>query len=71
MLLVSDRRLQKQRSQLLQTDVGSIPDKDVFCGSETVHDNRTVPRQKLFVLARKLQEQRPEHYKSVLVKMFL
>jgi hypothetical protein len=43
-----------------------IPNTEVFCGSENKHDRRTAPRQKLFVSVRKLQEQKPQHYKSVL-----
>jgi hypothetical protein len=63
-LLVSDSRLQKQRSQPQQTYRGSFPDEDGFYSSETKHDRRTVSRPKLFVSARKLHKQRPQPYKS-------
>jgi hypothetical protein len=63
-LLVSDRALQKHRPKPLQTVLGSIPDKDVFCRSETERDRRMAPRTKLFVPVRKLQEQRPQPYLS-------
>jgi hypothetical protein len=57
-LYVSKRRLQKQRPQPRKTVLGSSPDEDIFCSSETKHDRRTAPRQNLFVSARKLQELR-------------
>jgi hypothetical protein len=53
-LLVSDKRLQKQRLQPQQTDLSLIPDKDDFCRSESKHDRRTTPRLNVFVLANKL-----------------
>jgi hypothetical protein len=37
-LLVSDRRLQKQRSKLQQTDLGSTPDENFTCRLENRHD---------------------------------
>jgi hypothetical protein len=64
-LLTSDRKLQKQRLQL-KKKMGSTTGKEVFCGLETKHDRRMVPRQKFFASARKLQKQRPQCNKSVL-----
>jgi hypothetical protein len=49
-----------------KTVLSSIPGEDGFCSSETKHDRRTVPRQKLFVSARRLQKQRPQPRKTVL-----
>jgi hypothetical protein len=40
---------------LKKSVMGLTPD-EVLCGSETKHDKRIVPRQKLFVSARTLQE---------------
>jgi hypothetical protein len=48
-LLVSDRRLQKQRSQPQQTGLDSIPDEDFFCGLEIKHGRNTTARPKLSV----------------------
>jgi hypothetical protein len=76
-LSMAEQRLQEQ-SCLFQTGdyrnkgttpksfLCSIPSKDVFCGSETKHERSMVPRQKLFLSARKLQKQKPQCYKSVL-----
>jgi hypothetical protein len=47
-LLVSYRRLQKQKSQPTQTDPCLIPIEDCFCRSETKHDRRTEPRLRVF-----------------------
>jgi hypothetical protein len=43
----------------------SIPNV-IFCGLESKHYRRTVPRQMLLVSDRKLEEQRSQCYKSVL-----
>jgi hypothetical protein len=38
----------------------------MICSSETKHDRTTAPRPKLFVSASRLQEQRPQHRKTVM-----
>jgi hypothetical protein len=43
-----------------KTVLGSSPDEDGFCSSETKHDRRTAPRLKLFASARTLHKQRPQ-----------
>jgi hypothetical protein len=43
------------------------PGEGGFCILETKHDRRTSPRPKLFVLTRRLQKQRPQPRKTVLV----
>jgi hypothetical protein len=54
----------KAKSQ--QIDLGLISDEGGFCRLETKHNRRIVPRPELFISARKLQEQRPQPYKSAL-----
>jgi hypothetical protein len=51
--------------------LGSIPSEDGFCSSETKHDRRMVPGLKLFVFARRLQEQRPQHQKRTWVRVLM
>jgi hypothetical protein len=43
-----------------KTVLGSGPNEDGFCSSETKHDRRTALRQNLFVSARRLQELRSQ-----------
>jgi hypothetical protein len=45
-LLVSDRKLQKHKPQLQKSDMDSIPNKDVFCGSETKHKLSKTEKQR-------------------------
>jgi hypothetical protein len=44
---------------------GLIPNKVGFFRSKIKHDRRMAPRSKLFISARKLQEQKPQPYKTV------
>jgi hypothetical protein len=46
--------------------LGFFHDENCSCSSETKHHRRTAPRPKLFVSARRLQKQRPQHRKTVL-----
>jgi hypothetical protein len=57
-LFVVEKILQEQWSQSCQTVLGSIPDEDDFCSSNTDEDRRTGHRTKLFVVARILQKVR-------------
>jgi hypothetical protein len=57
-LFVAERTLQEQWSQSHETILGSVPDEDDFCSSNTVENRRTENRTKLFVVARILQKLR-------------
>jgi hypothetical protein len=57
-LFVEERILQKQWLQSRQTVLGSIPDEDDSCSSNTDEDRRTGHRTKLFVVVRILQKLR-------------
>jgi hypothetical protein len=52
-----------------KTVLGSSPDEEVLCISKTKHKRRTVPRQNLFVSARRLQELRSQPRKLSLVRV--
>jgi hypothetical protein len=67
-LFVSNRRLQKQRPQLLKTVLGLIPGEDGLCSSKPKHDRRTAPRPKLIASERRLREQGPQHRKLFWVR---
>jgi hypothetical protein len=43
-----------------KTGMGSSPDEDVFCNSETKHNRRMAPRQNLFFSTRRLRELRSQ-----------
>jgi hypothetical protein len=55
-LLVSRRRLKKQRLQPEASVLGSSTDKIFFRSSEAKYDRKTVQRIKLFISARKENE---------------
>jgi hypothetical protein len=46
------RKLQKESPVSRKTVLGLIPGRSVFCGSETKHDRRMMPRKKLFISKR-------------------
>jgi hypothetical protein len=58
-------RLWKSRKSQPGYFLGSSPNGS-FCTSETKHDIKSAPRPKLFVSARRLQEQRPQPRKICL-----
>jgi hypothetical protein len=57
-LFVAERILQEQWSKSRQTVLGSIPNEDDFCSSNTDEDRRAGHGTKLFVVARILQKLR-------------
>jgi hypothetical protein len=66
MLIACDKKESEGGSNRQKNFLSSIPGEGDSCSSETMHDKRTAPRLKLFVLQRRLQEQRPKPRKTVL-----
>jgi hypothetical protein len=66
MLIPWDQEENIDRSKLWKSVLSLSTNEGGSCSSETKHDRRMAPRPKLFVLARRSQEQRPQPQKSVL-----
>jgi hypothetical protein len=66
MLIPSDQKANVTGSDLQESGLSSIPGQDGSSSSETKHDRETAPKPKLFVSARRLQEQRRQPRKTAL-----